>query len=113
MKLSLIVLYVPAPTLPRAASFYGAILAAEPVHEQHGAGPEHWSVTAAEGLVIELYPMGSRPHTLTRLEFCGPDPDAAVQRLMGRAFALPERTRDGAGWWLHDPTGNTVVLLRE
>lgn len=112
MNLSLIVLYMPEPTLDRAARFYGAIVAAEPVHEQHGQGPEHWSVTGTDGLVIELYPMGSRPHTATRLEFRG-DVDAAVQRLMDRAFALPERTRDGAGWWVSDPTGNTVVLLQE
>ncbi|CAJ1579820.1 VOC family protein [[Mycobacterium] wendilense] len=113
MKLSLIVLYVPPPTLDRAAAFYGAILDAEPVAEKHGDGPRHWSVTGADGLVMELYPRGSRPHTATRLEFHGPDMDDAVQRLMDRAYALPERTRDGAGWWVSDPIGNTVVLLHE
>lgn len=113
MKLSLIVLYVPPPTLDRAARFYGAILDAEPVAEQHGSGPRHWSITSAEtGLVMELYPMGSRPPTATRLEFHGPHVDAAVQRLMDRAYALPEKTRDGKGWWCHDAIGNTVVLLR-
>ncbi|WOF19482.1 hypothetical protein IHV82_01520 [Mycobacterium avium] len=111
MRLSLIVLYVPPPTLDRAAAFYGAILDAEPVAEQHGDGPQHWSITGAGGLVIELYPATSRPHTATRLEFRGSDLDAAVQRLMDKAYALPERTRDGAGWWCHDMCGNTVVLL--
>lgn len=114
MHLSLIVLYVPPPTLDRAAKFYGAILDAEPVAEKHGSGPEHWSVTCPEtGLVMELYPATSRLHTTTRLEFQGADIDAAVQRLIDRAYALPERTRDGAGYWCHDPIGNTVVLLPE
>ena len=113
MKLSLMVLYVPEPTLDRAAKFYGAILDAEPDAEKHGSGPEHFSVTGTDGLVIELYPATSRPHTTTRLEFHGPDIDAAVQRLMDRAHALPERTRDGTGWWCHDVCGNTVVLLSE
>lgn len=112
MKLSLIVLYCPGPTLDRAARFYGALLDAEPVSEKHGQGPDHFSVTGADGLVMELYPMGSRPHTTTRLEFRG-DADAAVQRLMDKAYALPERTRDGTGWWATDPIGNTVVLLHE
>lgn len=112
MRLSLLVLYVPPPSLERAARFYGAVLDAEPVREQHGAGPEHWSVTCpSTGLVIELYPAGRRPHTTTRLEFRGADLDGAVQRLMDRAFALPERTRDGKGWWATDPCGNTVILL--
>lgn len=111
MRLSLVVLYVPEPSLDLAARFYGALLDAEPVPEQHGAGPEHWSVSCpATGLVIELYPADSRPHTATRLTFTG-DADAAVARLMDTAFALPERRRDSVGWWLHDPCGNTVVLL--
>ncbi len=113
MTLSLIVFYVPEPTLDRAARFYGAVLDAEPLAERHGQGPDHFSITSAEGLVIELYPMGERPHTATRLEFRGPDTDAAVRRLMDRACALPERTRDVADWWTNDPIGNTVVLLRE
>lgn len=113
MKLSLIVLYCPEPVLDRAAAFYGAILDAEPVAEQHGAGPRHWSVTSADGVVMELYPATSRPHTTTRLEFHGSDVDAAVQQLMDQAYALPERTRDGLGWWCHDAVGNTVVLLPE
>lgn len=112
MRLSLIVLYVPPPALDLAAAFYGAILEAEPVAEKHGDGPHHWSLTGADGLVMELYPMGSRPHTAIRLEFHGSDVDAAVKRLMDRAYALPEKTRDGKGWWCHDAIGNTVVLLR-
>ncbi|BBZ00085.1 VOC family protein [Mycolicibacterium fallax] len=114
MRLSLIVLYAPEPLVDRAARFYGAVLDAEPVAEQHGDGPEHWSVTSAEtGLVMELYPATSRPHTATRLAFHGSDVDAAVQRLIDRAFALPEKTKDGTGWWVSDPIGNTVVLLPE
>ncbi len=31
---------------------------------------------------------------------------------LDRAFALPEKTKDGKGWWVTDPIGNTVVLLR-
>lgn len=110
MRLSLMVLYVPEPVLDHAAKFYGAILDAEPAAEKHNSGPEHWSVTDADGLVVELYPMGQRPPTRTRLSFRG-DVDAAVQRLMDHAHALPERTRDGKGWWVSDPCGNTVVLL--
>lgn len=112
MKLSLIVIYCPATVLDRTARFYGAVLDADPVREQHGeGGPEHWSVTSAEsGLVIEVYPATSRLPTSTRLGFRG-DADAAVERLRDRAYALPERTGDGQGWWCHDPVGNTVVLL--
>lgn len=114
MRLSLIVLYVPEPSLDRAARFYGALINAEPVQEQHRDGPVHWSVTCPTiGLVIELYPATKRPHTATRLEFRGADLDGAVQRLMDRAYALPEKTRDGLGWWVTDPCGNTVVLLAE
>jgi hypothetical protein len=105
------VIYCPEPSLDRAARFYGAVLDVEPVREQHGGGPEHWSVTGADGLGIELYPATTRPHTVTRLTFRGVDVDAAVQRLMDRAHCLPERTRDGKGWWLHDPCANTEVLL--
>lgn len=113
MRLSVLVIYVPEPSLDRAARFYGAILGVEPVQEQHGAGPVHWAITCpATGLVIELYPPTSRPHTATRLEWRG-DADAAVERLMDKAFALPEKTRDGLGWWVTDPCGNTVVLLPE
>lgn len=113
MKLNLIVLYCPEPVLDRATRFYGAVLDAEPVREKHGeTGPEHWSITSADELVLEVYPMGRRSHaTSTRLEFRGPDADAAVTRLMDRAYALPERTRDGKGWWVSDPIGNTVLLL--
>lgn len=113
MRLSLLVLYVPPPSLERAARFYGAILDAEPVREQHRDGPVHWSVTCPTiGLVIEVYPAGRRPVTATRLEWVG-DADAAVERLMDKAFALPEKTRDGLGFWVTDPAGNTVVLLSE
>ncbi|MGV7586366.1 VOC family protein [Mycobacterium kansasii] len=111
MRLSLLVIYVPEPSLELAARFYGALLDAAPVRERHGGGPEHYAVTDAEtGLVIELYPATRRPVTATRLELHG-DADAAVQRLMDQAHCLPERTRDGVGWWVTDPCGNTVVLL--
>ncbi|MBE5513714.1 hypothetical protein E3G62_001351 [Mycobacteroides abscessus] len=107
------VLYVPEPSLDRAARFYGALLDAEPVQEKHAAGPVHWAITCpATGLVIEVYPAGRRPATATRLEWVG-DAAAAVARLMDQAFALPEKTRDGLGWWVTDPAGNTVVLLPE
>lgn len=110
MRLSLLVLYVPPPSLDQAARFYGALLDAEPVQEQHGGGPEHYAVTdAGTGLVVELYPATRRPATATRLTFTG-DADAAVARLMDEAYALPEPHGSG-GWWVTDPGGNTVVLL--
>lgn len=111
MRLSLMVLYVPPPSLVRAAQFYGALLDAEPVREQHGSGPEHYSITCPEtGLTIEVYPAVRRPVTATRLEFRGPNIRDAIQRLMDRAYALPEPHASG-GWWCTDPTGNTVLLL--
>ncbi|SKM39568.1 Uncharacterised protein [Mycobacteroides abscessus subsp. abscessus] len=113
MRLALFVLYVPPSLMDATAAFYAAILDVEPAAEKHGDGPEHYSITSRlTGLTVEIYPAGDRPATRTRLEFRG-DADAAVGRLMDRAFALPERTRDGRGWWVTDPIGNTVVLLRE
>lgn len=57
MRLSLIVIYCPAPVLDGARRFYGAVLDAEPAREQHGDGPEHWSIASdGTGLVIEVYP---------------------------------------------------------
>ncbi|MFV8172481.1 MULTISPECIES: VOC family protein [Mycolicibacterium] len=109
MRLSLIVLYIPEPSLDHAARFYGAILNAEPVKEQHGNGPAHWSITCpTTSLVIEVYPAATRPATATRLEWRG-DASAAVQRLT-EAHALPEPHGSG-GWWVTDPAGNTVVVL--
>lgn len=109
MRLSLIVLYVPPPSLDRAAEFYGAILNAEPVREHHGNGPEHYSITCpATDLVIEVYPAATRPATANRLEWRG-DASAAVERLV-EAHAAPEPHGSG-GWWVTDPAGNTVVLL--
>ncbi|WP_241177753.1 VOC family protein [Mycolicibacterium nivoides] len=107
-RLSLMVIYVPAPRVELAAKFYAAILNVEPVREQHG-GPEHWSVSRGS-LTIELYPVGDRIHTSSRFEFAE-DAVGAVARLTDRAFALPERTPDGRGWWCRDPCGNTVILL--
>lgn len=110
MRLSLIVLYAPEPTLDRAAKFYGALLDVEPVREQHGAGPEHWSVSSRlTGLTIEVYPAATRPATATRLTFRGPEVKQAVQRLVD-IHASPEPHGSG-GWWVTDPAGNTVVLL--
>ncbi|MFN6549568.1 VOC family protein [Mycolicibacterium septicum] len=108
-RLSLMVIYVPDPRVELAAKFYAAVLNVEPRREQHG-GPEHWSV-ARGGLTIELYPVGDRIHTSSRFEFAE-DAVGAVARLTDRAFALPERTPDGRGWWCHDPCGNTVILLQ-
>lgn len=110
MRLSLIVLYIPEPSLDRAARFYGALLGVEPVQEQHGVGPVHYSITSAgTGLTIELYPAATRPPTSTRLEWRGSDAKAAVERLI-EAHAAPEPHGSG-GWWATDPAGNTVVLL--
>lgn len=108
MRLSLIVLHIPEPSLDFAARFYGALLGSDPVREQHGGLTDRWSVHG-DGLTIALYPADRRPHTATRLEWTG-DAEAAVQRLIEQAHALPERHRDG-GWWATDPCGNTVRLL--
>lgn len=103
-------MYVPPPSVDLAAKFYGAIFGAEPVAERHGDGPDHWSITGG-GLVIEVYPATTRPHTVTRLEFTGPDAEAAAERLHDVTLGC-QQTRDGNGWWDTDPAGNTVVLLR-
>lgn len=98
MRLSLIVLYVPPPTLDLAARFYGALLDVEPVREQHGPGPVHWSISSRlTGLTIEVYPAINRPPTATRLTFRGPEVKKAVQRLMDLAYALPEPHGSGGG----------------
>lgn len=112
MRLSLIVLYVPEPGLDLAARFYSAILDAEPVQEQHGSGPIHWSISSRlTGLTVEIYPAINRPVTATRLTFRGPEVKQAVQRLI-EVHASPEPHGSG-GWWVTDPIGNAVVLLRE
>lgn len=110
MRLALIVLYVPEPALDTTARFYGAILDAEPVREQHGSGPVHWSISSRlTGLTVEVYPAGGRPVTATRLTFRGTEVRETVQRLVD-VHALPEPHGSG-GWWCSDPAGNTVVLL--
>ena len=110
MRLALFALYVPPPALDTTAAFYGAILDAEPVREQHGSGPEHWSISSRmTGLVIECYPAVTRPPTATRLTFRGPRVREAVERLVD-VHALPE-PHGSSGWWVTDPAGNTVVLL--
>lgn len=110
MRLSLIVLYVPQPSLDTTAAFYAAILDTEPVPERHGAGPEHWSISSRlTGLTIEVYPAIARLATTTRLTFRGPDVHDAVQRLI-EVHASPEPHGSG-GWWCSDPAGNTVILM--
>lgn len=106
MKLSTIAIYAPEPSFEHAARFYGALLDVQPAHEL-----DHY-VVAAQQLRVKVYPAVTRPYTSTRLEFVG-DADAAVDRLVERAWDAPERTRDGSGWWTTDPCGNTVVILQE
>ncbi|WP_018600937.1 VOC family protein [Mycobacterium sp. 155] len=111
LRLSLVVLYIPPPTLDRAAAFYGAILDVEPVRKQNDAQPEYYVISSyATGLTIEVHPAVSRPATVTRLEFRGPHVRQAIQRLADEAYALPEPHTSG-GWWCSDPAGNTVVLM--
>lgn len=110
MRLSLIVLYIPEPSLDLAAALYGAILDAEPVEEQHRSGPLHYSVSSRlTGLTIECYPAVTRPPTATRLTFRGPHVREALQRLID-VHASPEPHGSG-GWWCSDPAGNTVILM--
>ena len=62
--LRLVVLYV--SDLQASLSFYRSCgLALVP--ERHGSGPRHYSADLG-GVVLELYPRGSRPPTRTRLE---------------------------------------------
>lgn len=85
--LALVVLYV--ADLDASHDFYAG-LGMELVHEQHGAGPAHYSSTLDAGTVLELYPAGDGAVTRTLLVLRVPDAAESTER---------------------DPDGNTVLVM--
>lgn len=94
MTVDLLVIYT--TRLEACRDFY-ADLGLDLAPERHGNGPDHYSVTFADGGVLELYPAARRPETgHLRLGLTAPSPGAGG--------------REGGRHVLTDPDGRTVVL---
>ncbi|KMV17601.1 hypothetical protein ACT17_15060 [Mycolicibacterium conceptionense] len=109
--LNLIVLYV--SDLDASRRFYTACgLDFEP--EKHGSGPLHFSTTLPTGLVLELYPQGSKAVTRTRLGFVVKNLDHARRALEAvgcTGLSTPKSLDYGLVSTVSDPDGNTVELV--
>ncbi len=110
-SLNLLVLYV--TDLEASVRFYTACgLNFE--KERHGTGPLHYSSTAPSGLVIEIYPRGTRQPTRTRLGFAAEDTATLVADLAAAGWPDVSAPRDldyGRVRLVRDPDGNAVELV--
>ncbi|KMV14833.1 hypothetical protein ACT17_28255 [Mycolicibacterium conceptionense] len=110
MKLSRITIYTPAPVLQYAADSYAALLGAASVTGEDERG-QLVEVTDADGFTIELRPVQLGPSeaiTVTRLEFRGPDAEAAAERLHDETGGV-QRHLYGGHW--DTISGNTVRMI--
>ena len=81
-----------------SAAWYRDALGVNWTREKHGAGPEHVSAQVG-GIVVELYPRGSRPASSVRLELS-----------IGDRFGDADQAPEPFPRRLTDPDGNTVVV---
>jgi lactoylglutathione lyase len=109
VKLNLLVLRT--PKLEDLRKFYSA-LGARFESERHGNGPEHYSATLGNDLVLELYPAldGSAPDAGLRLGLSVDDIGETL-RTLGQT-ATPRQTQWGLCALVRDPDGRTVELLQ-
>ena len=110
MRLSRITIYTPAPVLQYAADSYAALLGAVPVPGEDERG-QLIEVTDADGFTIELRPVElgrGEAMTVTRLEFLGPDAEAAAERLHDETGGV-QRHLYGGHW--DTISGNTVRMI--
>jgi catechol 2,3-dioxygenase-like lactoylglutathione lyase family enzyme len=101
MNLTLVVLR--CADLAKSRVFYEA-LGLRLTREQHGNGPEHWSGALDAGIVLELYPRGSRDTSGLRLGLAVADVEAALVAVR----ALGASTR---GTVVTDPDGHQIELI--
>ncbi len=109
LRLTRIVLYMPAPMLRHVAAAYGAVLNAEPVTSTDERG-ELVELTDAVGFTIEFRPVeaGEGTPTVTRLEFRGPGAAAAAERLQAETGDV-QRHLLGGRW--DTVAGNSIRLV--
>jgi predicted enzyme related to lactoylglutathione lyase len=114
VSLNLVVLR--SPDLPRAAEFYTR-LGLQFTRHQHGNGPEHLAAELGCG-VFELYPSSPEsPSTLgTRIGFSVPSLDtavAAINEYGGTVISPPKDSQWGRRAVVADPDGHRVELLQQ
>jgi predicted enzyme related to lactoylglutathione lyase len=114
VSLNLVVLR--SPDLPRAAEFY-TCLGLQFTRHQHGNGPEHLAAELGGG-VFELYPSPpDGPSTLgTRIGFSVPSLDATVATINehgGTVISPPKDSQWGRRAVVADPDGHRVELLQQ
>lgn len=112
VSLDLVVLRSADPE--RARAFYAA-LGLSFVEEQHGSGPPHLAATLANGVVVEIYPLGDTGAgagtgglSAGRLGFVVPDVGVAVAAVVAAGGTVVRSSGDRAT--LTDPDGNAVDL---
>lgn len=113
VSLNLVVLR--SPDLPRAVAFYSA-LGLKFTKHRHGTGPDHYSAELA-GSVFELYPQtADAPSTLgTRIGFrvsSIEDVLAALSEYPTAVIAPPRDSEWGMRAVLSDPDGHRIELLQ-
>ena len=109
MKLNLLVLRT--PKLEALRRFYSA-LGLRFRSERHGNGPEHYSATLTDDLVLELYPCldGTVPDPGLRLGLSVEDIGETL-RILEQPIT-PRQTQWGLRALVRDPDGRTVELVQ-
>ena len=106
-------LVIRSPEPERAAEFYCAMGLAFTKH-RHGSGPEHFA-SEVNGLVFEIYPLGSKaPTTSTRFGFSVDDVDSVATTLVdigAKLLAAPQDSEWGRRAVVQDLDGHTVELV--
>lgn len=108
MQLTVLVLYV--HSLELVKEFY-ELLGFTMAQEKHGNGPTHYSTVLKEGIVLELYPAGTKPVSRNYLMFSEID-IASVKGKISERFpgnVIASRTTEKLLTVL-DPSRNTIVL---
>jgi catechol 2,3-dioxygenase-like lactoylglutathione lyase family enzyme len=102
-----------SPDIDRAAVFYSGMGLLFTKH-RHGNGPEHYA-SCVNGVVFELYPLGSRPPTIgTRIGFSVDDVDSIVPMLAeigAEVITYPADSESGRRAVVKDLDGHIVELI--
>lgn len=107
MQIVYLVLY--CENLEKSRAFYSA-LGLSFVQEKHDRGPLHWS-TDLGGLVLELYPRGTRPPSSVRLGWETVSTAPLKESLLSLGGAPAGIQEKGEVFLLRDPDGNRLEIL--